>query len=610
MKIELKIDGELVLVEAGTTVLEAARQVGVEIPTLCHLPGNEPITSCMVCMVKEAASGKMIPSCSAVVAEGMHIETSTDEVRASRRAALELLLSDHLGDCEGPCQRACPVHPDVPSLIRQVAGGQMTEAATELRSEMALAGILGRLCSAPCERACRRNQVDQAVSIRLLHRFATDSVAGTESMPTTASRRDQEIAIVGSGPSGLAVAYHLALKGYACTILERENVAGGMLRQAVEEGVLAESLLEEELGLILRLGVTLKTGESVGDAVRLAALREEYAAVVLATRHVNAEQLQHDSVFFVGKKPGSRSEAESVLKTGAEAFPPPRRAEGFKVRAEKRPLVRAVADGKQIAAEVHAFLAGCEGAVPYFNSVIGRVRDEEKTAMMEGIAKGVRVVPAGGDAEGFNEAEAGTEAGRCMHCDCRKPATCKLRRYAAEYGARQQRYKPEQRRVFEQVREHPMILFEQGKCISCGICIAVARAGGEAQGLTFVGRGMATRLAVPFGATWEEALVKTAEECVAACPPLVYGCKFLNFSRSRSVLDLATRKAIKEMGHDAEGDVAEYADCCSEKYGCMIKNICDRLKLTSLKYQRLDDLVEAIGLPKEKLCTYCWDGVE
>ena len=95
-----------------------------------------------------------------------------------------------------------------------------------------------------------------------------------------------------------------------------------------------------------------------------------------------------------------------------------------------------------------------------------------------------------------------------------------------------------------------------------------------------------------------------------ACPPLVYGCKFLNFSRSRSVLDLASRKAIKAMGNDAEGDVAEYADCSSEEYGCMVKNICDRLKLTSLKYQRLEDLVDAIGLPKEKLCTYCWDGAE
>jgi len=95
-----------------------------------------------------------------------------------------------------------------------------------------------------------------------------------------------------------------------------------------------------------------------------------------------------------------------------------------------------------------------------------------------------------------------------------------------------------------------------------------------------------------------------------ACPPLVYGCKFLNFSRSRSVLDLAARKAIKEIEGNENVTPEIYADSSSEKYADMIESIKKRLKLTSLQYQRLDDLVEAIGLPKEKLCTYCWDGCE
>jgi amidophosphoribosyltransferase len=95
-----------------------------------------------------------------------------------------------------------------------------------------------------------------------------------------------------------------------------------------------------------------------------------------------------------------------------------------------------------------------------------------------------------------------------------------------------------------------------------------------------------------------------------ACPPLVFGCKFLNFSRSRSELDLAARKAIKQIeGRDAR-HLSEYANHCSEKHCAMVERIRKRLKLTSLRYQRLDDLVAAIGLPKEKLCTYCWDGKE
>jgi amidophosphoribosyltransferase len=95
-----------------------------------------------------------------------------------------------------------------------------------------------------------------------------------------------------------------------------------------------------------------------------------------------------------------------------------------------------------------------------------------------------------------------------------------------------------------------------------------------------------------------------------ACPPLIYGCKFLNFSRSRSELDLAGRRAIHELVGDAEVDLEEYADTESDKYSAMIGQIEKRLRLTSLKYQRLQDLVKAIGLPKEKVCTYCWDGVD
>jgi len=95
-----------------------------------------------------------------------------------------------------------------------------------------------------------------------------------------------------------------------------------------------------------------------------------------------------------------------------------------------------------------------------------------------------------------------------------------------------------------------------------------------------------------------------------ACPPLIHGCKFLNFSRSRSVLDLAGRQAIRELEGDDSVELREYADCRSQKHCAMVNCIAKRLNLTSLQYQRLEDLVEAVGLPKEKLCTYCWDGAE
>lgn len=95
-----------------------------------------------------------------------------------------------------------------------------------------------------------------------------------------------------------------------------------------------------------------------------------------------------------------------------------------------------------------------------------------------------------------------------------------------------------------------------------------------------------------------------------ACPPLVYGCKFLNFSRSKSELDLACRQAIRELEGKNITNPMEYADAASGKYAAMVESIRQRLTLTTLRYQYLDDLVQAIGLPKEKMCTYCWDGSE
>ncbi len=94
-----------------------------------------------------------------------------------------------------------------------------------------------------------------------------------------------------------------------------------------------------------------------------------------------------------------------------------------------------------------------------------------------------------------------------------------------------------------------------------------------------------------------------------ACPPLIHGCKFLNFSRSKSLLDLACRRAIKELG-DGEEYLDQYADAASDRHAAMVERVRQRLGLTTLRYQKLDDMVSAIGLPKERLCTYCWDGVE
>ena len=93
-----------------------------------------------------------------------------------------------------------------------------------------------------------------------------------------------------------------------------------------------------------------------------------------------------------------------------------------------------------------------------------------------------------------------------------------------------------------------------------------------------------------------------------ACPPLIHGCRFLNFSRSKSELDLAGRRAIREIENEDAPPLEEYANPGTPKHVDMVDRIRNRLNLTSLRYQALPDMVEAVGLPKECLCTYCWDG--
>jgi predicted molibdopterin-dependent oxidoreductase YjgC len=152
----LHIDDQPVTVPDGATVLMAARELGVEVPTLCHRDDLPPSASCMVCAVRDEASGRFIPACSTRAQDGMRLDASSDPVHAFRRNALELLFGEHAGDCEAPCRLACPYGFDVPAILRQLAAGEAVGEACPTD------------CPAPCEKACRRGRHDEAVAIREL----------------------------------------------------------------------------------------------------------------------------------------------------------------------------------------------------------------------------------------------------------------------------------------------------------------------------------------------------------------------------------------------------------------------------------------------------------
>ena len=170
----LFINNKKVAVREGSTVLEAARNVGIHIPTLCYLEGYEHYTSCMICVVYEKKSDSLLPACSAIAEEGMHIETENDQIFNVRKDTLNLLMSEHVGDCQAPCQRACPAHMNIPFMIRQIRSNQLDRAIKTIKQDIALPAVLGRICPAPCENACARKYYDNPVSICALKRYAAD----------------------------------------------------------------------------------------------------------------------------------------------------------------------------------------------------------------------------------------------------------------------------------------------------------------------------------------------------------------------------------------------------------------------------------------------------
>ena len=130
----ITIDGRAVEVEPGDSVLAAARKLAIDIPTLCYLEKCGPLNSCQVCLVK--MNGKLVPSCGTKATPGMVIESETEEVHEARRTALELLFSDHVGDCLSPCHRLCPLQLNIPVMLRHIEAGRMQDATLLVRQSL------------------------------------------------------------------------------------------------------------------------------------------------------------------------------------------------------------------------------------------------------------------------------------------------------------------------------------------------------------------------------------------------------------------------------------------------------------------------------------------
>ncbi len=174
---QIIINHTTVEVCSGETLIEAARRIGCNIPSLCYAKGHQHRSSCMVCAVKNRVTGQVIPSCTTVPTEGMQIETEGEEINRIRTLSLELLLSDHRADCEAPCTFVCTHGLDIERLLDLYDNGLKAEARRFLAQTFALPETGCTACKAPCEKACRRGTVDTAVSIRAIIRELAEQPA-------------------------------------------------------------------------------------------------------------------------------------------------------------------------------------------------------------------------------------------------------------------------------------------------------------------------------------------------------------------------------------------------------------------------------------------------
>ena len=204
-----------------------------------------------------------------------------------------------------PCTLACPVGIDVPGYLRLIAQGKTDEAYALILEKVPFPGVLGRICTHPCEDTCRREAVNMPIAICALKRYVADKASGSwrEALQVK-DDTGHRVAIIGAGPAGLTAAFYLRIKGHKVTIFESRAEPGGMMRYGMPAYRLPQAVLEKEINQILELGIELKTGQKLGEDFDLDQLKSQgYEAVFLAvgaqlSRKIELEGADLDDVLW------------------------------------------------------------------------------------------------------------------------------------------------------------------------------------------------------------------------------------------------------------------------------------------------------------------------
>jgi len=509
---EIKINNISYIAVPEETILKVAQRNSIHIPTMCWVKDLNPSTSCMVCMVQDMRNGKILTSCSALVEEGMDINTENEEVTDMRKSALELLLSEHYGDCEAPCQRVCPAGMEIPLMNRLISENKIEDALKIVRETIALPAILGYICPAPCEKACRRKDIDDPVSICLLKRFVAENEYSLEKKltPSVEPDNNQKIAIIGSGPAGLAAAFYFAQKGFICDIYDSNTLPGGKLRTDMNEEDLPRKVLDTEIETIKTLGVKFYQNRTITTLDINDDLAEKYRFILCTTGTDNPI----DTNSFIKTGFSDLKELTIFKIKNSFVFSPKQ------LSYKSNMAVRAAALGRMLYEWTIEFIEKQTVSLPdkKFNSVYKKISIDEQAEFLKEAGNHFPGDKTHVRLQGFTIKQAINEASRCLHCDCRKKESCVLRDLSSDYKASQRVYTVTSPKKTVKNTDHELIIFENLKCIKCGVCIQTAQEAGDKTGFAFSGRGFDVHITIPIEKSIRELTTKTALSCAKNCP--------------------------------------------------------------------------------------------
>jgi formate dehydrogenase major subunit len=281
--VRVTINGTAITADNAKTILQVARDNGIDIPTLCYDPRLPPYGSCLVCVVEVRSAGRLLMSCTTPVAEGMEIWTDSVPAAQARKAALEMLLSSHYADCRGPCFLQCPANVDVQGYLAFAAAGMYREALDLIRETNPMPLSWGRGCVRYCEANCRRKDVDSPGAINFMKRYVADLEFDNLPKPVPVPTNGKKVAVIGGGPAGLTCGYFLRQKGYEVTLLDKQPKLGGMLRYGIPEYRLPQAVLDKEIDYLVAHGIAVRTGVKLGREFTLDSLKADgFDAIYLA----------------------------------------------------------------------------------------------------------------------------------------------------------------------------------------------------------------------------------------------------------------------------------------------------------------------------------------